>query len=403
MVAPLTRIPPPSGRRLLVVDALDEALEHLPDATGAPALTIVSLLARYTSRLPAWLRVLVTSRDREEVHGPLGQAFQLRHIDAERAANLDDIEFYVLGRCCQGELAQRLVAAQLKPEPVAAKLRELSAGKFLYAARVLNELAAGTLPLCGPQDLRRLPKGMEAFYTDTFQRRFPPAQEEAYARARPLLALLCEQREPLALGTLAAITGQTTVEVEASLAPVDDLLPRRRVLARAGDDWTLRLDHFSLEQWLSERNERGRLKAGAFVVDRKTAATRLHDRALDEVADGRAHTWPYLVRHLAAHLTEEERPAVMAGLLGEFTWLEARLRQEGINALLGDFALASPSPWLGRLERALRQRAHVLSHSQGWQGHEQLASNVVARLADDGGEAGRLQGQAVAWLHKAGG
>jgi len=162
-------------------------------------------------------------------------------------------------------------------------------------------------------------------------------------------------------------------------------------------------DHVSLPQWLSESDEWGYGRADRFMVDRAEAAERLRRWALAQVTSQQAHTWPYLVRHLPAHFTEEERPGVMAGVLGEFTWLEARLRQEGFNALLGDVSLAASSPWLGRLERALRQGAHVLSHSEGWQGHEQLASQLLARLADDGGEAERLRGQAVTWLHKAGG
>ncbi len=38
--------------------------------------------------------------------------------------------------------------------------------------------------------------------------------------------------------------------------------------------------------------------------------------AMAEEKAGRAHRWPYLVRHLASHLTAEERPGVLAGLLG---------------------------------------------------------------------------------------
>ena len=90
--------------------------------------------------------------------------------------------------------------------------------------------------------------------------------------------------------------------------------------------------------------------------------------ALAEVEADRAHRWPYLVHHLASHLTAEERPAVLAARLGEFPWLDARLRLAGIKGLLGDFALAAPGPVLGRLERALRHGAHVLSHGEGWPG-----------------------------------
>ncbi len=74
---------------------------------------------------------------------------------------------------------------------------------------------------------------------------------------------------------------------------------------------------------------------------------------------GRTHRWPYLVRHLASHLTAGERPGVIAGLLGEFAWLEGLLR---------------------------------------------LASQLLARLADDGGPVEKqLRAQAKHWLRQAGG
>ena len=108
-------------------------------------------------------------------------------------------------------------------------------------------------------------------------------------------------------------------------------------------------DYLSLPQWLSEEDDFVYPRAGRFAVDRPAAAERIRAWALAEVQTDRAHRWPYLVRHLASHLTAEERPGVIAGRLGEFPWLEARLRLAGINGLLGDFALAAPSPDLERL------------------------------------------------------
>ena len=410
VVAPLARIAPPEGRLLLLVDALDEALEHRPDSSGTLATTIVDLLADQAHRLPLWLRVLATSRPRDEVLSPMGQAFELRHLDAERPDNLNDLQSYALARCRQSDLAERLAAARLQPEAVAERLGEQSGGKFLYAVRVLAELASGSLPLRNRQDLDQLPAGIDAFYRKTFQRRFP--SRETYMAVAPLLALLCEQREPMALGTLAAISAEpgaalesSLVAVETSLAPIEDLL-RRRPSADQQGDWTLSLDHFSLEQWLSERNERGRWRAGGFAVDRAAAAERIHCWALAEVKEERAHTWPYLVRHLASHLSETERPELVARQLGRFAWLEARLRLAGINALLGDVAEAAPTDWLVRLGRALRQGAHVLAAGgEGWRGPEQLASQLLARLAEEGGipEQSRLRQEATHWLQQAGG
>ncbi len=140
-------------------------------------------------------------------------------------------------------------------------------------------------------------------------------------------------------------------------------------------DWTLRLDQFFLEQWLCERNARGGWRAWAYAVDREAAAEWIRAWGVAEV---------------------------IAELQGEFAWLEARLRLAGINALLGDGALAAPSLGLERLERALQQGAHVLSHGEGWPGHQQLDCQLLAWLSDDGGPVSEhLRAEARHWLQQA--
>ena len=62
VVAPLARIPAPATQRLLVVDALDEALDYRPGAGGSTRFTIVDLLAKEARNLPSWLRLLATSQ-----------------------------------------------------------------------------------------------------------------------------------------------------------------------------------------------------------------------------------------------------------------------------------------------------------------------------------------------------
>jgi hypothetical protein len=44
----------------------------------------------------------------------MGQAFTLRQLDAEQAANLNHIDAYALSRCRQGDLGERLAAANLR-------------------------------------------------------------------------------------------------------------------------------------------------------------------------------------------------------------------------------------------------------------------------------------------------
>lgn len=84
------RLPAPGAARLLLVDALDEALE-LDGSDGSRSGSIVALLAAKARRFPPWLLVLATTRPNPRVLVPLQHAFASKEIDAESAANLEDL------------------------------------------------------------------------------------------------------------------------------------------------------------------------------------------------------------------------------------------------------------------------------------------------------------------------
>jgi len=94
--------------------------------------------------------------------------------DAKRRgrAQLDDIRSYAEARCAAPTLSSVLAKGRLRGGEVAALLSgaEQSGGKVLYAVRVLNDLESGALP---PDRLKALPPGMDAYYLDAFERRFP--------------------------------------------------------------------------------------------------------------------------------------------------------------------------------------------------------------------------------------
>jgi WD40 repeat protein len=389
----------------LVVDALDEALEHRPSNDKAARVTIVSLLGQRAQRFPRWLRLLATARPLPAVQQPLRQAFSLHSLNAEEARNLANIEAYAEARCQRTPLAALLAAAGLGASEVATRLRTLSGGKFLYAAFVLNELASEALPLRNRADLEALPAGMDDFYLQAFERRFPT--DQAYDEVRDLLALHSVQRDPLSRRELAAILNWPEARLLGQQQQLHDLLRlRRNDPAYGPKEFLASFNHPSLSRWLIATDEQsGYPRAGRFCIDPEAAEAAIHGWALAELEAQRAHTWPYLVRHLASHLSHAERPALLAGLLGQFAWLEARLRLAGINALLGDVAMAAPAPWLERLGRALGQGAHVLGHSEGWRGQEQLASQLLARLAEenDNPQPSRLRHEAADWQQQAGG
>jgi hypothetical protein len=406
VIGKLQGIAAPAAPWLLLVDGLDETLAVPSSSAGGNGSSIVALLASGTGKLPAWLRVLATSRRRQEVRQPLDAAYACDLLDAEEARNLSDIHDYVLGRCGSEPLATQLAQAGTSPEQLAERLAdfEQSGGKFLYAVRVLNDLASTNGSL-RPDRLDDLPRGMEGFYLDAFRHRFPAGED--FEPMRALLGVLCSQREPLGRRELAAIlsVGEPRAvsepQVQRLLARIEDFLRITHKLVA--------FDHLSLVQWLTEENDEGFSLAGTYAVQLENVQQRFTSWARAEVAAGRAHEWPYLTRHLAAHLEPGERQEWFSYLLLDLRWLEARLRLADLNALLGDWQWITPTPDLTAVERALRQGAHVLSHQgQGWSGLEQLPSQLLARLPrSTAGEthkaATSLRDQAITQLQQAGG
>jgi WD40 repeat protein len=427
---PLLALNPVPEPKLLVIDALDEA-EVIEKSKSTPGrLSIVSLLSRYAKRLPSWLKVLATSRHRPDVLKTLQQSFSLKRIDAEGSQNISDLRKYAFVRCSCSPLSLRLASANLSPEEVADYLssERQSSGKFLYVAYVINDVASGLLSLEKREDLQALPAGLEEFYRDSFERRLP--NPDNYSLLGPILAVLAEAREPLTRGTIAAIVKFPEVNISQALRPVHDLLRLRRVPMDDSDQARIEVlhsfDHPSLKQWLSDEDEWGYSRSGRFAINRQLASEQIRLWSLAEIESERVHNWTYLVRHLPSHLLDIERPLIMERVLVTLPWLLARLRLAGLNSLLGDFQLVRSSIRMVRLERALRQSAHVISNDYSpaigvaqraykqWmrnqkQGHyywdgqdQQLASQLLARLVDDGSLL-CLREETAEWLSSAGG
>ncbi|KAI5912223.1 DUF4062 domain-containing protein [Thauera sp. 2A1] len=360
---PLAALPAPPKPRLILIDALDEALEV--DAEDARrAGTLVTLLANKARRLPPWVQVAVTSRNNPEVVGRLQQAFTLAQIDAEGQHNREDLYAFALNRACAEPIAGQLAAAGKSAEWLATLLRDKAGGKFLYVARALRDLEGGRLTLA---QAGALPPGMDGFYRDAFERRFDRAGRD-YEPYRKLLGLLCALREPVSAEPLAELLGCQPAHVKDARALLPDFIVQRR------RGYTF--EHFSISEWLSRENEEGFPRAGPFAVDLAEAEAGIHQRVLQRIAEGSIHRFDYLVRHLAAHLPDAtERQNAFTMLMQDFCWLRERLRLVGADALIGDCRHLAEDGFGSLLAACLRNSAHVLRRDPG-----QLAAQVLGRL-----------------------
>ncbi|MGF6408869.1 WD40 repeat domain-containing protein [Paraburkholderia sp. MM5482-R1] len=370
VIGPLNAIKLPAGPQVLLVDALDEALDFEGNPSSSAPITIVRLLASRARRLPGWLRLLATSRRRLEVLQPIKSSFKCEMLDAEDSRNLDDIRHYVTSRCAGGALSRVLEGGNKSADEIATLLSSANqgGGKFLYAVMVLNDVERGVLPL---DRLKGLPPGLDGFYLDAFQRRF--AKEENFQPVGALLGVLCVQREPLSRAELAAILNMSEARIAQMLRRFEDFL---RIRSKRYS-----FDHLSLAQWLSEETDEGFPRADRFSVAPEDSELLIAAWARRELAAGRAHDSRYLARHLAAYLSPQERTVHFTKLLLDFRWLEARLRAAGVKALLMDFADVERTPAAMALERALRHGAHVFGHDDNdWPKADLLASQLLGRL-----------------------
>ncbi|MEP6879400.1 MAG: WD40 repeat domain-containing protein, partial [Nitrosospira sp.] len=365
ILTPLWKLEAPiGGHRLLIIDALDEALE-LDHEVAFRFGTLVKLVADRAGRFPTWLRILATSRNNPQVIIPLQQAFELKEIDAESAANQDDLRKYVMERCAREPLASQLHGSGYSAEQIAIVLSEKSLGKFLYAIRVLMDLENGTI---GAHDLIHLPPGMDSFYLDAFERRFARAGKD-YTSVREVLGILAIAREPLPLATIADILDQPEAQVKAVRSVLPDFLRLR--------DGRLTFDHFSMAEWLTGETEDGFARASTYAVDVTASETRLHRWALSKVSEGKAHTSEYLVRHLASHLVDaDERRRIYTHLmLSNPEWLAARLHISGIEVLITDCDHLGETDEVLALLVLLRNSAHVLRRFP-----DQLPAQLLGRI-----------------------
>jgi len=362
---PLATLPPPPEPRLILIDALDEALEV--DAEHARhAGTLVTLLANKARRLPAWVQLAVTSRNNPEVVNRLQQAFTLTQIDAEGQRNREDIYTFAIERASTGPIAVQIAAAGKSADWLAALLRDKAGGKFLYVARALRDLEGGRLTLA---QAGALPPGMDGFYRDAFERRFDKAGRdfEAY---RTLLGLLCVLREPVTAESLAELLGCQPGHIKQAHTLLPDFIVKRQ------RGYTF--EHFSIAEWLSREDEEGFARAGPYAVEVGEAEARIHDRAIARIAEGSTHHSDYLVRHLVHHLPDRaERQKAFTTLMQDYRWLLERLRLAGADALIADCQHLGDSDFGRLLAACLRNATHLLWRDPGW-----LVTQLLGRLSD---------------------
>jgi TIR domain/AAA ATPase domain len=229
IIAPLSRLPAPAGgARVILVDALDEAMSVAPGSEATDDGNIVSLLASRLHRLPAWLRVIATARRDRRTSQELA-GLRATVVDAQADENVHDLTEFV-----DAQVRTGLQVAD--PATVAHEIVRLADGNFLYAKSVMRGLKHDQIPV---DSLDSFPPGMSGFYGRQFRRLLSATSDAA---ARPVLEVLVAAQAPLDLTVITSAAAIDRHETVAALNMLSEFVKDR--------DGGLVLFHRSLADWL---------------------------------------------------------------------------------------------------------------------------------------------------------
>jgi tetratricopeptide (TPR) repeat protein len=316
IVEPTRSMPAPVRPRLIIVDSLDEAASQHGE-------TVVDVLVKQAIDLPAWLRIIATSRPEKPILRRI-QRLSPFPLQAERPENLDDLSAYIRQRLADASLATRVGA---DAGAVARRLEELSDGNFLYATGALEALEDGTFTVA---DLGRLTPGLTDFYATTFAKRFPDV--EVYERDYlPILRALSVACGPIPVPLLRRVVGGSSEAVNRRLA---DMEPYLRVVGQ-GDAAQYALFHNSLREWLTDSDA-----AGQYWCDPASGHSCMAGACWSEYEQAAGDVSSYMLRHVSTHLGAVGRWKNIAALLGDPQFIRAR-REAGLTReVIADVATA---------------------------------------------------------------
>ncbi len=292
---PLAHLPaPPDGLRLLVIDALDEAILPRQNAGSGPApLTIVDLLRGAVEKLPPWLRLLATTRKEPEVLLSL-QALKARQVEAQDPRNLSDLEAYALQRLAETSFAPKLAAGGATAAKIATDLVSRAQGNFLYVQKALDAVASGLVTL---DELPLLPPGLHDQFQWFFERQFP--SDARWQPVRRLFEVLVAAQDQLTVADLAtalrlsapAATAQLLLAATSFLRPSLEQPPRYALF------------HKALADWLTDPARQGAKYSAAPATGHQALAEGFWGLFETDVAE----LSPYALSHLATHLAHNAR------------------------------------------------------------------------------------------------
>lgn len=287
VLEPVQKIENVSGKIILAIDGIDEM-----DNTNVSMF--LSILAEAHEKFPKWLKLVVTSRRNRRIVSGLG-ALKPHILDTGKKENIEDIRQYIRKEGSDLNLSKEDEDAIIKH----------SEGCFQYVVHMLPHIREK-----GELVVSELPDGITKAYDMRFKRLFGGTGME---RVRPLLGVLCAQKEPLSLFDINKILGEDRIRLD-DISFLSDYI---RVENRAGEARSkatgdkhihLVFFHKSIADWLLDSKS-------DFYIEMSEANDLMADWVIDNVDDW--EDGEYIFKYGFSHLIDAERYDDLCEILNE--------------------------------------------------------------------------------------
>jgi WD40 repeat protein len=349
---------------LLLVDSLDEAQTY-------GGVTIPTLLSRIDD-LPPLVRVIATTRNDPRIV-KLYKSAKIFDLDAQEDSNRHDIEAYAIQRLSTTEIPSE------ERNKFTALLSQRSAGVFLYASLVIDDLLEKAVKRVPTTADYSFPKGLTGLYHDFLSRELGNNERLWFDKYERLLGLIAvAQGEGLTTRQLSDFIGS---DIRAELRTC------KQYLAGSLPDGPFRLFHQSFADFLLHSDENH---------DYHIVAARMHEIIISYYQTvlsfniNEAGELPvkliqerlvptersYFFMYLTEHVVGAGLRSAVSKLILDYGWLNSKLAETSIDSIYADFRLAenSKSEWL--LYRTL-----ILCNSVLVDDPRQLGGQLLARLS----------------------
>ncbi|MBQ6394882.1 MAG: toll/interleukin-1 receptor domain-containing protein [Atopobiaceae bacterium] len=262
----------------IVIDGIDEAGSVEENA-------LAEVIGSYAESLPAWMKVLVTSRRASAATEPFGGGAYRIEIRGASEENMADIRAHLVARLAPSFCAEPCFDASIDA------ISGGSGGAFLYAEYMADAVLKGRVTLADAAE--QLPEGLGGMFRQWFRWTFPDLEEYRGAYRDALGCILAAPGGSLPIDELPVLFGWSANDVSDFMRRVEVFLLRTEDVLGSP---ALALNHAVVTQWLASE------EAGAFRSDPKAALAIMGKR------------WHAIAKDDPAKLTDYEAVSVFEAL-----------------------------------------------------------------------------------------